>query len=143
MKISTKGRYGLRILLDLALHSKNDPRQMKEIAQSQQISEKYISRLILSLNKAGLIISLRGAKGGLQLAKPPKEITLLDIIEAMEGPVSIVECVADKTFCKKSADCSACRVWSSLNKKIKKQMQEITLKDLLKSEKNRIGRLSV
>ena len=103
----------------------------------------FISRLILSLNKAGLIISLRGAKGGLQLAKPPKEITLLDIIEAMEGPVSIVECVADKTFCKKSADCSACRVWSSLNKKIKKQMQEITLKDLLKSEKNRIGRLSV
>ena len=143
MKISTKGRYGLRILLDLALYSKNDPRQMKEIAQSQQISEKYISRLILSLNKAGLIISLRGAKGGLQLAKPPKEITLLDIIEAMEGTVSIVECVADKTFCKKSADCSACRVWSSLNKKIKKQMQEITLKDLLKSEKNRIGRLSV
>ena len=98
MKISTKGRYGLRILLDLALHAKESPRQMKEIAQSQQISEKYISRLILSLNKAGLIISLRGAKGGLQLAKPPKEITLLDIIEAMEGPVCIVECVADKTF---------------------------------------------
>lgn len=143
MKISTKGRYGLRILLDLALHAKESPRQMKEIAQSQQISEKYISRLILSLNKAGLIISLRGAKGGLQLAKPPKEITLLDIIETMEGPLCIVECVADKTFCKKSGDCSACKVWSALNKKIKKQMQEVTLKDLLKSEKNRIGRLSV
>ena len=61
MKISTKGRYGLRILLDLALHAKESPRQMKEIAQSQQISEKYISRLILSLNKAGLIISLQKA----------------------------------------------------------------------------------
>ena len=143
MKISTKGRYGLRILLDLALHAKESPRQMKEIAQSQQISEKYISRLILSLNKAGLIISLRGAKGGLQLAKPPKEITLLDIIETMEGPLCIVECVTDKAFCKKSGDCSACKVWSALNKKIKKQMQEVTLKDLLKSEKNRIGRLSV
>lgn len=143
MKISTKGRYGLRILLDLALHAKNGARQMKEIAQSQQISEKYISRLILSLNKAGLITSLRGAKGGLLLARPPKEITLLEIVEAMEGAVSVVECVADKTFCEKADDCSACEIWSSLNKKIKKQMREITLKDLLKSEKNRIGRLSV
>lgn len=143
MKISTKGRYGLRILLDLALYAKDGPRQMKEISLSQQISEKYISRLILSLNKAGLIVSLRGAKGGLQLAKTPKEITLLDIIEAMEGPLCIVECVADKTFCERSGDCSACKIWSALNKKIKKQMQEVTLKDLLKSEKNRIGRLSV
>lgn len=143
MKISTKGRYGLRILLDLALYAKNAPRQMKDIAQSQQISEKYISRLILNLNNAGLITSLRGVKGGLQLAKPPKEITLLEIIEAMEGAVSLVECVSDKTFCKKSEDCSACKIWTSLNKKIKKQMQEITLKDLVKSEKNRIERLSV
>ena len=143
MKISTKGRYGLRILLDLALYAGKGPRQMKEIAQSQQISEKYISRLILNLNEAGLIISLRGAKGGLKLALPPKEITLLDIIEAMEGPVCIVECVLDKMFCPKSNDCSACRIWSGLNKKIKKQMQDITLKDLLKSEKNRIARLSV
>ncbi len=135
MKISTKGRYGLRILLDLALYAKNAPRQMKDIAQSQQISEKYISRLILNLNNAGLITSLRGVKGGLQLAKPPKEITLLEIIEAMEGSVSVVECVLDKTFCKKSEDCSACKTWTSLNKKIKKQMQEFTLKDLVKSEK--------
>ena len=143
MKISTKGRYGLRILLDLALYAKNAPRQMKDIAQSQQISEKYISRLILNLNNAGLITSLRGVKGGLQLAKPPKEITLLEIIEAMEGSVSVVECVLDKTFCKKSEDCSACKTWTSLNKKIKKQMQEFTLKDLVKSEKNRIERLTV
>ena len=143
MKISTKGRYGLRILLDLALYAKNAPRQMKDIAKSQQISEKYISRLILNLNNAGLITSLRGVKGGLQLAKPPKEITLLEIIEAMEGSVSVVECVLDKTFCKKSEDCSACKTWTSLNKKIKKQMQEFTLKDLVKSEKNRIERLTV
>ncbi|MBR1945735.1 MAG: Rrf2 family transcriptional regulator [Alphaproteobacteria bacterium] len=137
MKISTKGRYGLRILLDLALHDQNTPRLMKDIARSQQISEKYISRLILQLNEAGFVTSFRGAKGGLKLAKPPKEITLLEIVEAMEGRISIVECASDKNFCPKSEDCSACRIWSSLNKKIRKQMNEITLKDLLKTEKNK------
>lgn len=143
MKISTKGRYGWRILLDLALHEGESPRLMKEIAESQQISEKYISRLILPLNEAGFIESLRGAKGGLRLLKQPKEITLLDVVEAMEGTVSVVECVIDKSFCPKSNDCSACKMWSGLNKKIRKAMTEITLKDVLKSEKKRLERLSV
>ena len=137
MKISTKGRYGLRILLDLALHAQEVPRLMKDIARSQQISEKYISRLILPLNEAGFITSFRGAKGGLKLAKSPKEITLLEIVEAMEGRIAIVECVMDKSFCPKSHDCSACKIWTSLNRKIRKHMDEITLKDLLKSEKNK------
>ena len=135
MKISTKGRYGLRILLDLALHDQDEPRLMKDIARSQQISEKYISRLILPLNEAGFITSFRGAKGGLKLAKQPKEITLLEIVEAMEGRIAIVDCVFDKDFCPKSNDCSACKIWTALNKKIRKQMDEVTLKDLLKSEK--------
>ena len=135
MKISTKGRYGLRILLDLALHNQDEPRLMKDIARSQQISEKYISRLILPLNEAGFVISFRGAKGGLKLAKAPKEISLLEIVEAMEGRLAIVDCVFDKNFCPKSNDCSACKMWSVLNKKIRKQMSEITLKDVLKSEK--------
>ena len=134
MKISTKGRYGLRILLDLALHDQDEPRLMKDIARSQQISEKYISRLILPLNEAGFITSFR-AKGGLKLAKAPKEITLLEIVEAMEGRIAIVDCVFDKDFCPKSGECSACKIWTSLNKKIRKQMAEITLKDVLKSEK--------
>ena len=136
MKISTKGRYGLRILMDLALYGQKKTRLMKEIAQSQQISEKYISRLILQLNEAGLITSFRGAKGGLKLTKQPKEISLLEIVETMEGRLSVVECVFDKEFCPKSEDCSACKLWTSLNKKIRKQMEEITLKDLLKLEKN-------
>lgn len=138
MKISTKGRYGLRILMDLALYGQEKTRLMKEIAQSQQISEKYISRLILQLNEAGLITSFRGAKGGLKLAKQPKEISLLEIVETMEGRLSVVECVFDKEICSKSEDCSACKLWTSLNKKIRKQMEEITLKDLLKLEKNKL-----
>ena len=137
MKISTKGRYGLRILLDLALHGQDEPRLMRDIARSQQISEKYISRLILPLNEAGFLTSFRGAKGGLKLAKAPKEISLLEIVEAMEGRIAIVDCVFDKEFCPKSDDCSACKMWSFLNKKIRKQMAEITLKDLIKSEKNK------
>lgn len=129
--------------MDLALHDGDNPRLMKEIAKSQQISEKYISRLILPLNEAGFIESMRGAKGGLRLLKQPKEITLLDVVEAMEGAVSVVECVVDRSFCPKSGDCSACKMWAGLNKKIRKTMAEITLKDVLKSEKKRRNRLSV
>ena len=142
MKISTKGRYGVRILMDLALYAKDAPRLMSEISLSQNISKKYISQLTLKLNNAGLITSFRGAKGGFKLALAPKEISLLNIIEVMEGPVCIVECVNDKTVCTRSDNCSACTVWSCINKKIRKQLANISLKDLIKLEKNKIRHLS-
>lgn len=131
MKISTKGRYGLRIMLDLALYGANGPRAMKEISQSQQISEKYISRLIVLLHKAGLVISLRGAKGGYILAKKPEEISLLEIIEVMEGKIALVGCIDNPEFCARAESCSACMVWSGLNQNIRKQFEGITLKNLM------------
>ena len=84
MKISTKGRYGMRILIDLALHEGTEPRMLRDIAKSQGLSEKYLSRLIIELRQAGMVESVRGARGGYHLAKNPKEITLLEIIEVME-----------------------------------------------------------
>lgn len=136
MKISTKGRYGWRILLDLALYGET-PRLMREIAASQGISEKYISRLMNPLNKAGFVRSIRGVKGGFVLAKNPAEITLLAVVEAMEGRVAVVECVTDKAFCAKSNDCSACEMWTGLSAEIRQAMAKVTLADLTAAERFR------
>jgi len=131
MKISTKGRYGLRILLDLALHENDTPRLIRDIAFSQQISEKYISRLIVDLRRSGMVKSIRGAKGGFRLARNPKLITLLNIVEVMEGPMSIVDCVQSPDKCKRNESCVTREIWGQLNEEIKKCMEKITLQDII------------
>ena len=141
MKISTKGRYGLRILLDLAIHqSEKKPRLIRDIAKSQQISEKYISRLVIALRKAGMIRSIRGVNGGFHLAMKPEEITLLDVIEVMEGPISIVDCVKAPKRCSMHANCAPREIWCSLNEDIRGLMRRTTLADILASyEKQNAG----
>ncbi len=131
MKISTKGRYGLRILIDLATHDSQKPRLVRDIAESQQISEKYISRLIIDLRRARLVRSVRGVKGGFFLARSPKEITLLDILETMEGTLSIVDCVMAPEKCAHNADCTARGVWQKLNDGIRELMRGITFEQIL------------
>ena len=131
MKISTKGRYGLRILLDLAIHQSEKPRLIRDIAKSQQISEKYISRLVIALRKAGMIRSVRGVNGGFHLAMKPEDITLLDVIEVMEGPLSIVDCVSMPKRCRLSDNCAPREVWSKLNEDIRDLMRSTTLADIL------------
>ena len=133
MKISTKGRYGLRILMDLALHQTEKPRLIRDIAKSQQISEKYISRLVIALRKAGMIRSVRGVNGGFHIAKKPEDITLLDVIEVMEGPLSIVDCVSAPRVCAHSENCAPREVWCKLNDDIRSLMRETTLSDILAS----------
>ena len=133
MKISTKGRYGLRILMDLALHQSEKPRLIRDIAKSQQISEKYISRLVISLRKAGMVRSVRGVNGGFHLAMKPEDITLLNVIEVMEGPLSIVDCVSTPKSCIHSNDCAPREIWCKLNEDIRGLMSGITLADVLAS----------
>ncbi|MBR0459087.1 MAG: Rrf2 family transcriptional regulator [Victivallales bacterium] len=131
MKISTKGRYGLRILIDLATHDPSKPRLVRDIAQSQQISEKYISRLIIALRRARLVRSVRGVKGGFFLARAPKEITLLDILETMEGTISIVDCVMAPESCTRNKGCTARNIWVRLNDGIRELMRNITFEEIL------------
>ena len=131
MKISTKGRYGLRILIDLATHDPEKPRMLKDIAQSQQISEKYISRLFIDLRRAKLIRSVRGVNGGFHLAKLPEEITLLEVLETMEGPISVVDCVRSPEKCKRQTLCPARGIWTELNDGIRELTSKITLDDIL------------
>ena len=131
MKISTKGRYGLRILIDLATHDSTKPRLVRDIAESQQISEKYISRLIIDLRRARLVRSVRGMKGGFFLARSPKEITLLDILETMEGTISIVDCVMAPEKCSYNKGCTARGIWLRLNDGIRDLMRGITFEQIL------------
>lgn len=131
MKISTKGRYGLRILIDLATHDNGKPRLIRDIARAQQISEKYISRLVIALRRAGLIRSVRGVNGGFHLAKQPKEITLLEVLEVMEGTVSIVECVTTSPLCARQNLCGVRTIWQQLNDNIRRMMNDVTLEEIL------------
>jgi len=131
MKISTKGRYGLRILIDLAMHDPGKPRMLKDIAKSQQISEKYISRLVIGLRKAKMVKSVRGVNGGFLLAKTPESITLLEILEAMEGPLSIVDCVTKPDKCNRHSLCPARTIWCQLNDGLRELTRKITLDNIL------------
>ena len=137
MKISTKGRYGLRILIDLAMHDPGKPRMLKDIAQSQQISEKYISRLVIDLRRAKLVKSVRGVKGGFLLAKAPENITLLEILETMEGAISVVDCVRYPEKCKRTSLCPARDIWQKLNDGIRELTNDITLESILNAYRQR------
>ncbi len=131
MKISTKGRYGLRIMLDLARNSGNTPRMVSDICAEQNLSTKYVGRLILKLRSCGMIESVRGAKGGYIIRRLPKHITLLEIIEIMEGDISLVACVGCPKKCKNSGNCIPREIWRELNEKIRHTFQSITLQDVL------------
>lgn len=134
MKISTRGRYGLRILVDLAMQEADKPRLIKEIAESQQISKKYISQLIVDLRVAGLICSVRGAKGGLVMAKKAEDISLRAIIEAMEGELAIVDCIHATQDCERYAACQTRNVWERLNCEIRNSMEQITLAEIIAND---------
>lgn len=130
MKLSTKGRYATRAMLDLALHYGGGPVLLKDVARRQQISERYLEQLALSLKAAGLVTSMRGARGGFVLARPPSEIRLCDIIEAVEGSLAPVECVDDPGVCPRAGLCAAQEVWAEMKAAISKILGSKTLQDL-------------
>ncbi len=132
MKISAKARYGLRILLDIALNETPErPRLMKEICEAQDLSEKFTSRLVIPLRKAGMIHSLRGKLGGFRLAEAPSDITLLDVIETLQGPISVIDCLEDDTICSRHEKCPTRIVWTDVNEAIKNALKSITLDSVL------------
>jgi len=111
LKLPTKALYAARAILDLSMHTGEGLIQLKEIAKRQDVSEPYLEQLMIPLRRAGLIVSVRGAKGGHQLAKHPSEITLADVVEATEGSVSFVECVDDQSACSRSSACALRKAW--------------------------------
>ncbi|MEI8138484.1 MAG: Rrf2 family transcriptional regulator [bacterium] len=137
MKISTKGRYGLRILLDLAAHQKKGPVNLGDISRRQGISEKYLWQVINLAKAAGLINSARGPKGGYTVAKPADKISLLDIISALEGPIVLVDCLDKAGSCDRSSSCVTREVWGQIEDNMKQTMSKITLQDLVDKQEAR------
>jgi Rrf2 family protein len=138
MRLSTKGRYGVRAMFDLAMHADEGAVALKSVAQREHISEKYLEHLFASLKKAGLIHSVRGAQGGYRLGKPPEEITIGDIIRVLEGPVSPTECVIEETGskrCERSAECVMRLVWCKVKDEIDRVLDSITLADICEEQR--------
>jgi len=136
MKFSTRTRYGVRALLDLAYHFKGKPVLVKEIAKRQKISEKYLEHIMLELKRAGFVQSISGAKGGYILAKDPAEIKLSELVEVLEGTLAPVMCVDHKSLCAEGDKCSVREVWLKVKEGIKKVLDSFTLNDLVEREKH-------
>ena len=135
MKISTKGRYGLRALVDLANHcNEGTPVYLSDIAKREGISDKYLEHIFGALHKAGLVKALRGRKGGYLLTRIPEEITLKEIITVLEGPYSLVDCVADTKSCPKTGTCVTREIWSMIGDKIDEVLTGFTLASLAKRQ---------
>jgi len=137
MKLSTRARYGTRALLDLALHSGEGPVLLKDIAQRQQISSMYLEHLITPLVAAGIIRSIRGARGGVWLAKPPQEIKLLEVVRLLEGSLALVECVNDPKCCPRSGFCVTRDIWGELKRAMNGVLESTTLQDLVERQKRK------
>ncbi len=132
MKITTKGRYGLRIMTDLALYGHECCVSIKDIAEREHLSEKYLEQIINLLSKGNLVKSVRGAKGGYHLTKPPEEITVEDILTATEGSLAPVECAADNDCCENYCDCVTSFIWTQIYDAVIGVVRNITLNDLAK-----------
>lgn len=131
MKLSTKGRYGLKAMFELSLRQTCGPVPLKQIAQKQNISEQYLEQIFSILKKSGLIKSVRGAQGGYLLVKEPKDITVGDILIVLEGPVSLSDCVLDEDVCENSGKCVTKVVWEKMKKGIEDVINSITLQDMI------------
>ena len=137
MKLSTRARYGTRALLDLALHEGKGPVLLKNIAQRQQISLRYLEHLVTPLIAGGILRSTRGPRGGVSLAKAPGEIRLNKVIRLLEGSISPVECINDPGICTRSKVCATRDIWSDLKNAVNEVLESTTLQDLAERQKRK------
>ena len=133
MKLSTKGRYGLRAIIDLARYSETEPVSISSIAARQEISERYLEQLVALMKKAGLVKSIRGASGGYVLARPAAEISVGDVLRALEGSLEPVKCPAfsHEEECMAAGGCVTKYVWQKINDSINQTVEEIHLDELV------------
>lgn len=137
MKLSTKGRYGLRALIDLALYSEDEPVSITSISGRQYISERYLEQLMALMKKAGLVKSVRGANGGYVLAKKAEDISVGDVLRSLEGSLEPVECsgLDPDSDCKAAHSCVTKYVWQKINESINQTVDEIMLDHLVEESR--------
>ncbi len=141
MKISTKVRYGTRAMLELASRYGEGPIELKEVAKKENISLKYLEQVIIPLRSTGLVKSVRGSKGGYLLAKPPSEICLNDLVETLEGPIHLAECLKDPKTCQKSPFCVSRDVWKEVSEAIYRIFRSVTLEEMVNRKREKEGLL--
>ncbi len=137
MKLSTRARYGVRLMLELGLKSGKGQVYLREIAHEEAISEKYLSLIIIPLKAAGLVKATRGAHGGYTLARPASEITLKEIVDILEGGTCLVDCVKDPASCPRSDTCATRDLWAMLSSGISDTLGAFTLEDLVRKSRDK------
>jgi Rrf2 family transcriptional regulator, cysteine metabolism repressor len=137
MKLSTRGRYGLRALLDLALHQVEGSVPLKDIARRQELSLPYLEHLITPLISGGLVKSTRGARGGVLLLKPPAEVKLTEVVQLLEGSIAPVDCLNDPKVCSRSASCVTRDIWMQMKDAMIQVLDSTTLQDLVERQRQK------
>ena len=140
MKVTTKARYGIRAMIDLALHYGKDPLLLKDIAKRQEVSMKYLEHIISTLKANGLIQSPKGRHGGYVLSRSPSQINAHEIIEGLEGSLASVECVDYPKTCHRANFCAATNLWKKLKQSMTATLKAVTLEDLAKEERELLQR---
>jgi Rrf2 family protein len=139
MKLSTRSRYGTRLMLDLAQHYNEGPLQLGDIAKRQGVSVKYLEQIIIPLKKARYIESLRGRKGGHILTRPPEEITVGEIVALLEDSAGLVDCAADAAVCERAGTCPTRLLWKEAHEAMFERLGAVTLADLVGRAKDLEG----
>jgi Rrf2 family protein len=130
MKISSRFRYGLRLLVDLAIHYEKGPVLLKNIAECEHISKKYLEQIVIALKIAGIIGATRGLKGGYYLTKAPSKIRVVDIYRILEGSFAPVDCLDNPHICDLIKTCQTRKLWAALERSVEKVFRDLTLADL-------------
>jgi len=134
MKLSTKSRYGTRAMIEIARHYGGEPVKRRAITEIQRIPDSYLENILTSLKESGLILTIRGARGGYHLAKPPEDVTVLDVVEALQGPVRPVPCVDDVFICAIRQNCTIQHVWEEMYQAMQNVLAGYTLKELTETD---------
>jgi len=133
MKLSTRSRYGTRLMLDMAQHYGDGPIHLSNVAKRQGISVKYLEQIIIPLKKANYVTSVRGPKGGHILARPPEDITVAEIVTLLEQGIALVECSDNPQVCERASTCPTRHIWQEAGLAMREKLESITLADLVKS----------
>jgi Rrf2 family protein len=130
MKLSTRIRYGLRIMVQIAREANGSPVLARELSSQQNVSPAYVDQILIPLRSGGLVASLRGRNGGYRLGRPAEQITALDVVETIEGKLRLVECVDDPSVCERSAYCPGRKVWANMTTAMRDSLSGFTLAEL-------------
>ena len=138
MKLSTKARYGMRAMVDLALHYTKGPVLLKDIAARQEVSMKYLDHIVSALRASGLVQGTKMRHGGYLLSRPPSRIKAYEVVQAVEGSLALVECVDDPEICHRAHLCVTINLWKKLGESMIQVLRDVTLEDLAKEQREKV-----